>query len=87
MITREDAKMRTDAYYEVERVLSENEDMFLTKEEIYARFPTNRDNVPYVTIASLDNALRNLAHMRHIEVVYISGKRYFGINLDNKKGW
>ena len=87
MITREDAKMSRDAFYEVERVLSENKDMFLTKEEIYSRFPTNRENVPFVTIASLDNALRHLAHMRHIEVAYIGGKRYFGISLDNERGW
>lgn len=78
MISRRDAERITDAYYEVERVLNEVSDMLLTKEEIYARFPKDNDGVPFITISSMDNALRNLAHMRHIEIVYVRGVRHYG---------
>lgn len=79
MISRREAERITDPYYEVERVLGEVDDMMLTKEEIYARFPCDCDGVAYITISALENALRNLAHMRHIDVVYVRGVRHFGI--------
>ena len=78
MIKKNEAKKITDAYYEIERVLGENKDMFLTKEEIYAQFPRDDMDVPYITISSMQNALRNLAHMRHIEVVYVRGVCHYG---------
>ena len=78
MITKNEAKRITDAYYEVERILGENKDMLLTKEEIYAQFPSDDRGVPYITISSMQNALRNLAHMRHIEVVYVRGVCHYG---------
>ena len=78
MIKKNEAKKITDAYYEIERGLGENKDMFLTKEEIYAQFPRDDMDVPYITISSMQNALRNLAHMRHIEVVYVRGVCHYG---------
>ena len=78
MISRNETKKITDAYYEIERVLGENKDMLLTKEEIYSQFPRNDEGVPFITISSMQNALRNLAHMRHIEVVYVRGICHYG---------
>ena len=79
MIKRNEASKITDAYYEVERILNENANMLLTKEEIYVRFPCDNEGLPYISISSMENALRNLAHMRHIDVVYVRGIRHFGI--------
>ena len=76
----------TSAYCEIERVLSVRKDMYLTKEEIYAEMPLDENGVSLVTISSLENALRNLANMRHIDVAYIRGVRYFGYK-EEKEGW
>lgn len=78
MITKNEAKKISDAYYEVERVLGENKDMLLTKEEIYAQFPRDDMGVPYITISSMQNALRNLARMRYIEVISVRGVYHYG---------
>ena len=79
MIAKRDAKRITDAYYEVDRILSDYRDEMLTKEEIYARFPKDDEGIPFISISALENALRNLLHMRHIECAYVRGVRYFGI--------
>lgn len=78
MISRKEAERTTDAYYEVKRVLGEVDDMMLTKEEIYARFPCDCDGVPYITISAFENALRNLMHMQHIDSVCVRGVRHYG---------
>lgn len=78
MISRNEVKKVTDAYYEIERILGENKDIYFTKEEIYSRFPCDIEGVPFITISSMQNALRNLAHMRHIEVVYVRGVCHYG---------
>ena len=74
------------AYCEIERVLSVRKDMYLTKEEIYAEMPLDENGVSLVTISSLENALRNLAHVGHIDVAYVRGVRYFGYK-EEKRGW
>ena len=74
------------AYCEIERVLSVRKDMYLTKEEIYTEMPLDENGVSLVTISSLENALRNLAHMGHIDVAYVRGVRYFGYK-EEKRGW
>lgn len=79
MITKREAKRITDAYYEVQTILSDYRDDMLTKEEIYARLPKDEVGIPYISISALENALRNLLHMRHIECAYVRGVRYFGI--------
>lgn len=76
----------TNAYCEIERVLSVRKDMYLTKEEIYAEMPLDENGVSLVTISSLESALRNLAHVGHIDVAYVRGVRYFG-NKEEKRGW
>lgn len=78
MITKRDVKKITDAYYEVQRILSDYHTDMLTKEEIYARLPKDDDGIPFISISALENALRNLLHMRHIECAYVRGVRYFG---------
>lgn len=65
------------AYVEVERILYENKDFYMTKEEIYVRMPCDEDGVPLVTIGSLESALRCLCHTREIECEYIRGRRHF----------
>jgi hypothetical protein len=79
MIAKRDVKRITDAYYEVQTILSDYRDEMLTKEEIYARFPKDDESIPFISISALENALRNLLHMRHIECAYVRGVRYFGI--------
>ena len=82
MIARADAKRITDAYYEIDRILSTNSDVMLTKEEIYMSLPRDNEGLPFITISSLENALRNLLHMRHIECAYVRGVRHFGIIIE-----
>lgn len=78
MIIRTNAEKITNAYYEVEKVLNTNKDVMFTKEEIYMQLPRDEEGIPFITISSLENALRNLLYMRHIEVAYVRGIRYFG---------
>lgn len=75
-----------DAYYWVERILQENEDYYLNKEEIYARMPKGEEDVPLITIASLENALRSLAKARIINIEYFQGRRYFAYN-NKREEW
>lgn len=79
MIAKRDAKRITDAYYEVDRILSDHREDMLTKEEIYARLPKDDEGIPFISISALENALRNLLHMRRIECAYVRGVRHFGI--------
>jgi hypothetical protein len=65
------------AYVEVERILYENKDFYMTKEEIYARMPVDEEGVPLVSIGSLESALRAFCHTREIECEYIRGRRHF----------
>lgn len=89
MITREEAKQNRDPHYWVMTILGRYENMFLTKEEIYAQFPTDENNVSVITMSSLDRAIRTLLITREIESEYVNNKRYYGINTDdkNKRGW
>lgn len=89
MITREEAKQNRDPHYWVMTILGRYENMFLTKEEIYAQFPTDENNVSVITMSSLDRALHTLLITREIEYEYVNNKRYYGINTDdkNKRGW
>lgn len=86
MIRKIEVEKITDAYYEVERILFTERDMLLTKEEIFMRLPRNDEDIPYITIASLENALRNLARMGHIKVIGVRGKLHYGID-ERKEKW
>lgn len=85
MIRKNEVERITNAYYEVTRVLGEVDDMYLTKEEIYMRFPRDEEGIPYITIGSLDNAIRNLVRMGEVEVAYVGGIRHFCINKNNDR--
>jgi hypothetical protein len=65
------------AYCLVEEVLYAHKEYYLTKEEIYAHVPTDDNDVPLITISSLESALRALCHTREIECEYINGRRHF----------
>ena len=78
MIRKEDLQQPRDAFYWVERVLMDNKDYYLNKEEIYARIPRDREDVTIVTISSLETAIRILARMGRISIEWANGKRYFG---------
>lgn len=86
MINKRIMEKPRDAFYWVERILEENKDYYLNKEEIYARMPKGEEDVPLITIASLENALRNLARVRIINIEYVQGRRYFGYN-DKREEW
>ena len=74
-----------EAFYWVERVLHEHEDYYMSKEEIYAQIPTDREGVCIVTISAIENALRNLARMGHINIEYHQGRRYFNYREERKR--
>lgn len=80
MIRKEFFNYSHDAFYWVESILAENKDYYLNKEEIYSRIPHDEDGEGYVTISSLETALRYLARARVINVEYYNGRRYFGYN-------
>lgn len=80
MIKKEFFNHCHDAFYWVENILAENKDYYLNKEEIYSRIPHDEDGEGYVTISSLETALRYLARTRVINVEYYNGRRYFGYN-------
>ena len=85
MIRKEYFEKPRDAFYWVENILVENKDYYLNKEEIYARIPHDEDGEGYVTISAMENALRNLARMGHINVEYYQGRRYFGYREDKRR--
>jgi hypothetical protein len=80
MIRKDELREPRNAFYWVEKVLADNRDYYLTKEEIYARIPRDSEDVPIVTISSLESAIRMLACRREINVEWVNGKRYFGYN-------
>ncbi len=84
MIRKEYFEKPRTAFYWVEYILVENKEYYLTKEEIYSRIPTNEDGVAIVTISAMENALRNLAQMGHINVEWDSGRRYFGYREERR---
>jgi hypothetical protein len=85
MIRKEFFNHSHDAFYWVENILEENKDYYLNKEEIYSRIPHDEDGKSYVTISSLETAIRSLARARIINVEYYNGRRYFGYN-ERKEG-
>lgn len=85
MISRIEVERITDAFSQVETILREVSDYYLTKEEIYARLPRDYEGVPYITIASLENALRGLVRARLIEVGYVRGVRHFAYIKNNDR--
>lgn len=85
MISKELFNTPRDAFYWVERVLAEHKDYYLTKEEIYAQIPTDREGVSVVTISGLEDALRNLAKMRLIKIEYYLGRRLFTYNEERDR--
>ena len=86
MIRKTDVERMTDSFCEVERILREVSDYYLTKEEIYARVPRDYEGVPLITIASLETALRGLLRARLIEAVYVRGVRHFAYINDRERG-
>lgn len=64
-------------YRVVERILRDNKDCYLTKEDIYMRVPRDDDDMPLITISSMENALRCFVRSRCAEVEYIKGVRHF----------
>lgn len=64
-------------YRVVERILRDNKDCYLTKEDIYMRVPRDDDGMPLITISSMENALRCFVRSRCAEVEYIRGVRHF----------
>ena len=80
MIKKTDIQTPRDAFYCVERVLEENKDYYLTKEEIYARIPRDSEDVTIVTISSIETAIRMLARVGAINIEWANGKRHFGYN-------
>lgn len=85
MIRKEYFEKPRDAFYWVENILAENKDYYLNKEEIYSRIPHDEDGEGYVTISAMENALRNLVRMGHINVEYYQGRRYFGYREDKRR--
>ena len=70
----------TNPYVFVEKVLDEKKDFYLTKEEIYREVDVDEQGTPLITISAVENALRSMVHSGVIDVAYVRGVRYFGIN-------
>ena len=85
MIRKQYMEKTRDAFYWVENILAENKDYYLNKEEIYSRIPHDEDGVCIVTISAMENALRNLARMGHINIEYHLGRRYFNYREERKR--
>lgn len=85
MIEKKVIEQNCDAFYWVENILAQYKDYYLSKEEIYAEMPKDLSGVPQVTISALENALRNLARMGHINIEYHQGRRYFGYREERKR--
>lgn len=70
----------TNPYMLVEKTLNEKKDFYLTKEEIYREVDVDEQGTPLITISSVENALRSMVHSGVVDVAYVRGVRYFGIN-------
>ena len=86
MLNKNDVEKVTSAYCEVEQILANHKDVYLTKEEIYARMTKDDEGLCLYTIGSLESALRELCHCEQIKFAYVRGTRYFGYQ-DGKRGW
>ena len=86
MMNKIDVEKVTSAYCEVEHILANYKDVYLTKEEIYARMSRDIDDICLYTIGSLETALRDLCRCGQIKVAYVRGTRYFGYS-DERKRW
>lgn len=86
MLNKIDVEKVTSAHCEVEQILANHKDVYLTKEEIYARMSKDEYDVCLYTIGSLETALRDLSRVGGIKVAYVRGTRYFGYS-DERKGW
>lgn len=80
MIRKEFFDRPHDAFYWVDKILADNKDYYLNKEEIYSRIPHDEDGEGYVTISAMETALRYLARARAINIQYYNNRRYFGYN-------
>ena len=86
MLNKIDVEKVTSAHCEVEQILANYKDVYLTKEELYARMSKDENDVCLYTIGSLETALRDLCRCGQIKVAYVRGTRYFGYQ-DGKRGW
>ena len=86
MLNKIDVEKVTSAHCEVEQILANHKDVYLTKEEIYARMSKDADDVCLYTINSLENALHDLCRCGQIKDAYVRGTRYFGYS-DERKRW
>jgi hypothetical protein len=86
MMNKYDVEKVTSAHCEVEQILANYKDVYLTKEEIYERMTKDSDGLCLYTIGSLETALRDLNRVGGVKVAYVRGTRYFGYS-DERKGW
>ena len=86
MLNKIDVEKVTSAHCEVEQILANHKDVYLTKEELYARMTKDSEGVCLYTIGSLETALRDLCRCGQIKVAYVRGTRYFSYQ-DGKRGW
>ena len=84
MLRKEFMEKPRCAFYWVENILAEHKDYYLSRDEIYDRIPRDEDGA-IVTISAMDNALRNLVKMGHINVEYHLGRRYFNYREERKR--
>ena len=86
MISKYDVEKVSSAHCEVEQILANHKDVYLTKEEIFARMSKDENDICLYTIGSLETALRDLCRCGGIKVAYVRGTRYFGFS-NERKGW
>ena len=86
MLNKIDVEKVTSAHCEVEHILANYKDVYLTKEEIYERMTKYNDGLCLYIIGSRETALRDFSRVGGGKVAYVRGTRYFGYS-DERKGW
>lgn len=82
MIRREIDMTVTQPHCIVMEILRENQQYYLTKEEIYERVPYI-DNEKSITISQLETTLRQMRNCRQIDVLYIKHRTYYALVLES----
>ena len=81
MIRRETDMTVTQPHCIVTEILRENQQYFLTKEDIYERVPYI-DHEKSITIGQLESTLRQMRNCRQVEVLYIKHRIHYALVLE-----
>lgn len=84
MIKRNIAEQHCDPFYAIQKVLENERENCLTKEEIFVRLPKDDEGIPLVSFNAMTNALRNLVRMREVDIFYVRGTSHYGVSIKKR---